>query len=213
MATLKAQTLISHDIINSIHQSSKYLVFGYTRKINENSHELVDYLCLLFFIERNDEWQSKNKHFIMENRRTVKRITNYGFQSMYLRNVVKLGVHIWCFRFIENGFEDVIGIYQGNKPLITKDRHTQNNNDAYFLKFKHRSFNHQPGIDINAYNCRGQDLVEMQLNFKNLTLSFKMNNSEDHIKTFHVQNTSYRAFVKLSQKDTQISLISYQHIH
>ena len=135
----------------------------------------------VIFIERDDEWQSMNKHFMVENGKTVKRITNYGFQSMYLRNVAKTGVLIWCFKFIENGFEDVIGIYPGNKPLITKDRQRQNNNYAYFLKFKHRSFNHQSGIDVNAYNCRGQDLIEMQLNFKDpnggiiLTLHVKIN--------------------------------------
>ena len=211
MARSTSPTLISRDIIKAIHHRNKHLVFGFIRKINKTSHELVNYLCLLFFVQRNDELELFSKHFNIQNKAIIRRVTNFGFQSIYFKNVAKTGIHIWKFKFIENGFEDSIGIYDARQPIAIRYHYRHNNKHACSLNFKYRSFNHEPGMELDAFNCFGQDLIEMRLNLKKLTLSFYLD-SEYHLKTYFIKNKSYRAFVKLSQINSAIKFLSYQYI-
>ena len=209
--------------LQQIPQRNKDLAFGYVKQ-NENANkstipDMIKYLCLIYLNQNKDEFDAENTNGnIKINGNTV---IGSGWNAMctYLRNIVSDGVHVWRFKF---GFEtnyyvgDMIGIISNDEELTLYSyfNGSGSGSDAYGFAVAGRLTNRQ-GKEYGR-KCKINDIIEMQVDFNELTLSYKINQT-DYGKAFDIKPGEYRAAITLylfsgSEKNCY-TLMSYQHIY
>lgn len=215
-------SLFCRDRIKSIHRNNKLLVFGFIREhdkvTNQNTPQLANYLCLLFMVETDDQWSTDSKckhHSIKINGKTAKRMTEYGYKSAYLSNRVSSGIHIWTFKYVNIGYYDKIGIHSTTDKL-TVGFDLDSGHDAYAFAFGGGSLKEREilrygsGGGIAGYYNRNGDIIEMTLNFNQLSLSYRVN--EVYCFRKSIKKGTYVAGMTFSDKDVEVELMSYQRV-
>ena len=206
--------------LEQIPQRNKDLAFGYVKE-NEKSNKwtipsMIKYLCLIYLNQNRDEFDPKNTNEKIKIDGLT--ITALGTNTIatYLRNVVSEGCHIWRFKCGSKSdwtIGDKIGIISNHAPIAL---------DHYFQQFGVQSYGFAVAgklIGGSAYGrrCEIDDVIEMSVNFNDLTLSYKINDC-DYGKAFDIEAGEYRATISLfapiwSHPNSCYTLISYQHIH
>ena len=221
--------------LNNIPQRNKDLVFGYVKECEKQNKpsipSMIKYLCLVYLNVDKDKFDAKNTHEMIEREDDgiSRQEGYYGACSSFLENIMDKGVHIWTFQCdYLCDTEDVIGIRK-----INADSNTPFRLDGHFYIDGEDDEEKVVGYgfillgsltnptDVNEYgadygepcydNWNG-GILEMKLDFNNLTLSYKMG-GVDYGKAFDIEQTKYKAAVTLDTSKALLSLLSYQHIY
>ena len=214
--------------LQQIPQRNKDLAFGYVKE-NEKAHkssipDMIKYLCLIYLNQNKDLFDAQNTHKHIKIEGNTITPSKIGSLSSYLRNIVSKGIHVWR---IKCGYEtnysigDMIGIIQNEKPLkLSTYFVTTSKSPAY--GFGVAGILNQPctiftGARNYGCKCTVNDIVEMKVDFNELTLSFKINEN-DYGKAFDIKPGEYRAAITLysyarSVGNSCYTLISYQHTY
>ena len=229
-------------VIREISQRNKDLTFGYLKekeKENKSNYtQLIKYLILSYSNTR-DEFDPEATHKDLAiNKNYVSLNTQVNFMgNSYLKNTVNTGNHVWKFKYLvdyENCYEDeddyieaIIGIWKtksDNPSLDASIDDTDNDNvsTGYFIRSDGRKSNPEDNWDdqivVPGMEITNGDIVEMRLDFKELTLTFKIN-QEFKMQFTDIENTAYRAAVsfftqngsgKLDITELGLTLMSYQ---
>ena len=213
--------------LQEIPQRNKDLAFGYTRKC-EKQHQssipaMIKYLCLVYLNQNKDKFDPDDisKNVTIDGNSINNHITDDVVSSTYLINIVCRGTHIWRFRCnrpsvgnVGDGINDMIGI-------LTNDAERQT--DGYFDDFpgeKGIGYGFATDGRLNEPKnalwgkCYGRvcgidDIIEMKLDFNELTLSYKIN-EKCYGKAFDIEQNEYRAVVCMAGKNASWTLMYYQ---
>ena len=219
---------LKHSKLQQIPQRNKDLAFGYVNKSEKANKStipsMIKYLCLVYLNQNKDEFDEENTHKdIKIDGNTVKAL-KCGIKCTYLRNLVSTGVHQWRFKCgctTEYPLGDIIGIIRINDKSLPLD--------VYFDCAKKRISAYAFGVagkvvgdgiesthgNIYGGKCEINDIIEMTLDFNELTLSYKINQI-DYGKAFDIIPGEYRAamtFFPTYPPNSCYTLISYQHIY
>ena len=209
---------------------------------NQIIPSMIKYLCLIYFNQTQDAFdqENTNTNLQIDDANTVilpSRIcindesTNglYEKENSYLQNVVSQGIHIWIFKQRNLEYStDMIGIRNiQHCPLPLTGWFDQCKEDEYrvlgyaYCLAGYKKELQSDGLHWNSVKpwgqeCKSGDKIQMTLNFQDLSLHFKLNDT-DLGKAFTIQRGSYRAAISLyddgmGSNPIEIELISYQHI-
>eukprot|EP01084_Bolivina_argentea_P167053 289998_1 len=206
----------------AIGQEYQDTVFGYIR-INKNIvqpiPQPIKHLSLLYYYE-SDQWDPQSTHKTIKiNGNTAQKVKGTFFSNSYLTNVIKDAEHIWKFKvnFNKQSMRCLqIGIWK------TKFRNAETDdypNDGWYGYDVISGWISDPNSDEGWYavsvntgvTAENGDIVEMRVNFKSLSLSYKI--GDDIIHAFKIENTAYRATISLSQMNQKVTLLSYQKVY
>lgn len=231
--------------LQQIPQRNKDATFGYVKECEQNYHQIVPsmikYLILVYFNQNRDGFDDKHTHSKMQiDGNLVKLHMSTGMGSnmnvnSYLQNVVSEGIHIWIFKPDNVNVCDVIGISNVEIGSLTLDGNIDDEVDssnncvagyAFILGGLRKLGKEYMINNLNSYSgyaqeCDADDIIQMKLDFNNLSLSYKINEI-DYGKAFDIKRGSYRAAVGVYDDNKKgsyrnavgvsIQLISYQHI-
>ena len=200
--------------LERIDQFQRDTVTGFIRSTtNKHIPEEIIHICMLFYalVDQFDPKCIDSKMIkINEETQSVK-IRGYGHPSAYLKNIVDSGHHKWKFRIVQRTSVMSIGIWRvqmnESPPLDTYFTYGHDKGYAYSL-----STGMSTAIcgaqSRTKYGVRGKDgdIVEMILDFDDLSLSFKVNGI-DFGKSHDVTQGKYRAAVHLIGKGDEIQFI------
>ena len=150
-----------------------------------------------------------------------------GIVHIYMRNVVKTGINIWRFKYIEEVFDDAdniwvkffkrskyssIGIFKSKHEMKRVSKIEDVN--GYWISFRESDgiFRPQQTIYNEWESIENGDLIDIRLDMNDLSLSIRINDKE-YIKMFDVEDTEYRAIVSVNLKTADWKFVSYQHIY
>eukprot|EP01084_Bolivina_argentea_P066714 121630_1 len=208
--------------LNTVPQRNKAVAFGFCReeeiKWNDSSNipQLIKYLCLLYLNQNKDEFDINNCHKDLKiNDNYIK--TDSNFRSCFLKNIVNKRKYIWKFQVNGSVFLGpcLIGIYNTKFEIINFDHFFDGGfgtiSTGYGLRLD--------GILTNPENssiwgkqtelkCQCGDIIEMILDFNDLTLCFKINNKQCTVK---IENGEYKAALTLCSGS--FTLLSYQELY
>ena len=214
--------------LNQIPQRNKDLAFGYVREEEKqyklSIHKMIKYLCLIYLNPNKDKF-NKNNTFtdIVININEIKfKYPDCSFGTSYLENIVKSGIHIWKYKCLTKKFngDEMIGIRDNNfKPLPLNRTFIFGGciNKPVGYGFHLRSgklTNPKTRKGYGPYygkKCVNGDIIEMTLDFNDLTLSYKINN-KNYGKAFDIKPGEYIASLSI-YKGACYSLIAYQKIY
>ena len=229
---LRFQTMIDlkRSQLQQIPQRNKDLAFGYVKnceEINNNSiPDMIKYLCLIFLNQNKDTFDNINTHdhaTINIHGNCVKkraRSTIWNFMDMansYLDNIVSKGIHIWQFQCNKPHQFDQIGIRNIDKKELLRVQGQFNqisHDDSTIIGYAFLLGGHITPFNIRyGQECRKDGIVEMKLDFNDLSLNFKIR-GVDFGKAFDIRQGRYRAVVGFldDYNERNVKLISYQHI-
>ena len=226
---------LKQSALNEIPQRNKDLAFGYITGCEKQTKslipEMIKYLCLLYFNQNTDKFDSKHTHQVLTVTIDGKSISNtkceYDYFNSYLENIVNHGINIWRVKCNYVSRNDMIGIRKMNccplklvgwfdesEKLTDCDSGSSlgygmfiggglTNPDNCFVN----------GRDDYAKSCEPSDIIEMKLDCNKYTLSYKINNNE-YGKAFDIDSSvKYRAAITLSSVFSSYTLVSYQNIY
>ena len=227
--------------VKDIPQRTKDLLNGYIRWIEQRLDDStiiaddIKYLCLLFFLNQNDEWNNHNINSLIsiDGNKAIMNIDWYhcGNVSIYLNNVVKHGKHVWLFRYIASHPQQrpkygTIGIHKISYHQNTTEHFANSSKlrdvlaTGYSLTTRGRLSNptnpHRSGREFYV-RILPNDMIEMILDFNQLTLSYIINGNDrgdESIAFGHVDECEYRAAVGMKINGNKVcgsgwELISY----
>lgn len=177
--------------------------------------QIIIHLCLLYFGAK-DEWSPCLCHRTIEiNSLCVMRIKDYGYKSVFLKNVVRDGIHIWKFKVLQCSFLE-LGI-----------AFTEQLRDRRLVCFGFSHLDGEKGIHFHkfcAYNryrsdeytfVKNSDVIGLKLNFHSGILSYSVNNIRIKDEAFVLYSMSlkyqYRVGLTLSNRGDKMKLMSYEH--
>ena len=149
-----------------------------------------------------------------EYTQTLTQVENARPSSSYLENIVDSGRHQWTFKIVERRGTVIIGIWrvlQNEQPPLghnfARGSYRQYRGYGYFVSKGLRT-DKNCGVSDSPYGvvCKDGDIVEMILDFDELSLSFKVNGT-DYGKCHDVKQDKYRAAVFLYEAGCKIQLL------
>lgn len=221
--------------LGKIPQRKKDLVFGFIKEVyaNENKHvpNMVKFMALIYYHTKNDSFDGAHTNGTLDiEKDCVKQphqeLLDPSLMITYLKNIASNGTHIWRFqnnntttndadmlgiKNIESelrltGYFDAKGASEGYALFMGGliRRQTENNDNWDFL-------------ETWGNGCIIKDsIVEMKLDFNDLSLSFKIERKNDEAtigKAYNIKKGSYRAVVAVHGDSYKcMTLLSYQHI-
>eukprot|EP01084_Bolivina_argentea_P289424 496999_1 len=201
--------------LQKIQVRDKCLFDGYIRN-NCNimiPSEIVK-ICLLFYvlIEQWDE-KCKSKDIRIDGDTIEKIKTHISWQrSAYLSNTATEGIHCWRFKIDQySGNWTMLGVWKIKcKPMVPEKFCTANYHSTYAYIISKGSKTVDGGNEYSyGIECKNGDVVEMELDLKQLTLSYKVND-KDYSVAYEIEKASYKAVATLVGSGSKITLLSYQ---
>ena len=192
---------------------NKCLVFGYcrieTKKCNIISPipMLVKYNCLFFANPNKDEFYDKCKDEFYDTF-TLNGKEEGIFYQILGRNVVKKFTHQWKFKCIKPATTwNEIGLQSETNPELSSDCSWCSGRDL-----KDESF---IGEKIIQYTIQDGDIIEMNLNCLDWTLSFKISSKKKQMYSAEISVPSGEYRVNISVityilDDASFKMLSYQ---
>ena len=183
---------------------------------------MIKYLCLVYLNQNKDEFDPNNTNDkIKIDGMTVTAIGCGVSLATRLKNIVNTGCHIWRFKCgskSECGIGDIIGIIS-NDISFAPNHYFGSFTGSYGFAV---AGNLQGALDQAVTNgnyarrCEMGDILEMTVDFNELTLSYKINDI-DYGKAFDIKCGEYRAEISMFafswEPKSCYTLTSYQHIY
>lgn len=198
-----------------LHNNKKFILCFIKRIFKElgprNLPRLIVQLCLNFFNENEDEWDTRHVHSstVIQDSCVRKIQPRLCYNSIFLKNIAKSGIHTWIFRIIDCGRPWIlIGIEPASNKVKTCHglRYKSGNRQTICQRFSESVTSYSITTVIVSQN----DLIEMRVDFHCLTVAFFQN--KILVSEVEIQSDAYRAGVSLSSLDSAIELIGYQHV-
>ena len=206
--------------LHKIDQKRKDTVYGYIRndKLLKDTKipEAVILICIIFFGRGCDEfdpkWKGKTMTLSKENRRVEYHAG--PMSSIYCKKIIESGYHEWKFKIIKTGNAGsnfTLGLWRcsddKDPPLST-----------YFTSGKDQGFGFSldgakktrasDGCSSDKYGAKvlTGDIVTMMVDFNDLSLCFKVNETF-YGKSHDITKDKYRAAMFMSFKDRIVEIM------
>ena len=214
--------------LEQIPDRNKDLTFGYVKgceKANKSViPEMIKYLCLIYLNQNKDEFDKNHCHESLNiDGNTIQNTDDGGARSCMLTNIAIKGVHIWIFQCNKGAFGadcDVIGIIRQQEnsdeewDLYLDTYFDENETNAYGFGGQGSLTDPEDSNHWGEYygtKCQNGWIIEMKLDFNNLTLSYKLND-DDCGKAFDIESGEYKAAITVYE-ESKYTLLSYQMIY
>eukprot|EP01084_Bolivina_argentea_P082877 150058_1 len=214
--------------LNKVPSRNKDLVFGFMRKKEHEWNndilipQLMRYLSLLYFNPNKDEFDVKYTHpNIEQNNYCITNKDVFLNPTSYLTNIVNKRKHIWRFKINEYDEEIAIGIhnskFERGRLGCYFDNTIQDESKTptgYGISLDGRMTNANNPTEWGQRTqiiCLEDDIIEMILDFNELTLSYKVNDRQ-YNSVFDIIEGKYRASVTLCRLSS-VTLLSYQDFY
>eukprot|EP01084_Bolivina_argentea_P209045 356180_1 len=224
-----AQTFFQN--LNNVNDQSKLIVYGYLRefqndtfyeisKLNPyyNVPEIVQNICLIYY-HAYDKWDSQyiaKVHTLNEENQCIEHTGETSYRSSFCSTIVDYGKYHWKFKIKhipESGGWMVIGIWKtismSKPPTNTYFTEGDSYKSGYGYVIPYAWItNATGGGKGGAYGveCKSGDIVDMFLNFDDLTLKYSVNDKDMGV-AFNITNTPYRAAIFTCDKGSAVELL------
>ena len=181
------------------------------RVLKHDIPEEVICICMLFYAlcDRFDpNCISRNVEFDA-SRQIIKHDAICNLTSCYLENIVKFGRQKWKFKILRCTVAMLIGIVKMHKnehPPVDMNFAHNSCGYAYNVSDGKRSVGRDVLSTTYGIKCVDGDVVEMNLDFYDLSLSFKVN-GKDYGKSHSVEQREYRAAVCMIGLGDEIQIL------
>ena len=204
--------------VKEINPKRKSTVYGFVRKQYENDvPDGVILICLLFYGYYSDKWDKDNMPKCLqldEDKAMLTHMndTNTGEGvSAYLTEKVSSGVHAWKFKVIKCAYDQFttmhVGLWDVNKNDGKPPINSVFKEQGYaFATSKGQKWTSPGGYVDWGQKCPDGTIIDMTVNFDDLSLSF-MINGRDYYKSHNIKPGTYRAAVYLYCNKDSIQLI------
>ena len=206
---------------------SKFLVFAYMNEHQRilfasdcannpyyNIPEIVINICLLYFHIAEDKWDqdSIGDNININGNRIDK--NDVGYQTAYLHNIVSFGVHSWRFKINTIGYyKTLLGILKKSRSSLQLNSPFTSRMDAGYAYILGSGSITDPHTIYSAHarypQCYSGDIIEMILDFNDLSLSYKINGIDQGKVFQNIQHTEYRAAITFSNHGDSVTLLYY----
>ena len=209
-------------IVSKIPEENRRLVRVYILKAFDelqyrNLPEIILYLCLIFFNPNLDEWSQQNCHPSIQIKGFVVSIKDSWnccvYESVFLKNIASVGIHIWKFRINLKHSAILIGI-----EAVTYDPETSicyGLCDNCAKTYCHRFVLWDVPVVETTTSIQSKDIIEMRLNLVQKMLFYYKNGFV--VNKQRICFNKYRAVVTLSagyeNASAGVELMSYQNIY
>ena len=174
----------------------------------------IIHVCMLFYAlyDRFDSKCISSKMELNEETQSVMKIGDNKPVSAYLENITQSGLNKWKFKIVRRTGSMIIGVWRvtyNNDPMV----------DTCFTLGGNRGYGYSvntakitdveygwPTASRYGVKCRSGDVVEMVLNFYDLSLSFKVNGT-DYGEAHRIKPDKYRAAVFMHQIGDEIQIL------
>lgn len=204
--------------------------FGYVKEYENKNNQIIPsiikYLCLVYFNQTQDGFDDDNTNKNLKIDRNLMKLqmddgSSYKNVNSYLQNIVFGGIHIWKFAHNCVSDADMIGIRNidiGPLPLDGKFDEVATNDSVSGYAFSLGGI--CKGEEKYGSKCEDGDIIDMILNFENLSLRYKINDVDccwyvnRNVNAFDIVKGRYKAVVSIYADGgaCTIQLMSYQHI-
>eukprot|EP01084_Bolivina_argentea_P101617 182151_1 len=206
-----------HYGLQHIEMKNKLLVIGYCRQVIMKKHKMyipsgiINY-CIVYTYLFHDKFDSQNigtYHTLNGNVITCIN-QHYTYSSSFLTNTVingEQGTGTWRFKIKSKDCGNImLGIWKtkSGRRAPTNIRFWMNNN-GYGYKVGYGQDHKYKHYGIC---CKQNDIILMSLDMNNLTLSFKVNNTDYGILS-KVDKANYKAAVYMGRNGQSCEFISY----
>lgn len=205
--------------LKKIEQSRKDAVFGYIRnnqlKDKEFPKEII-LICILFFGKEIDsfdpKWKGAGMTLSNDNRRVEYK--NSGMQSLYCKKIVESGYHEWKFKVVQTktyGGYFTFGLWRCSKnknpPLNTYFTKGANQGYGYSVDAAKKSrITNGSCSEPFGVLAKSGDIVEMMVDFEQLTLCWKVN-GESYGKSHDITQDKYRAAIYMGYSNKIVEIM------
>lgn len=207
---------------------------------------MIEHLCLIYMNQNKDGFDTKETNSKMNifdgNCIEVKKFPRMNIElktmtvNSYLENIAENGIHIWRIKCKQMGVSSgMFGIrnieistlrqYGDFDEISNAKKASVGGYSVYLAGLKKEITNNgcewkNGGLPKEfAKGCVTNDIIEMTVNFRTLSLYYKINN-DDYGKAFDIKQGRYRAVVGLSMwcpiwnrpSNVELELLSYQYI-
>ena len=212
-----------------IDDETKHLINGYIRNIQQTLSRLnnfyvinINQICALYYFIQYDKWNMKwkTKQWQISGDTISTPSTGFfGWQSIFLTNIVHQGQHDWKFKIKEDNDTIIIGIWNmQNDPmnLVVADFDYLGKTESTAYAFDvdraelniHDARNQWTGRNSYGVACKKGSIIEMHLDLDNLQLSFTIDNKY-YGKAFDIKKAKYIACISCYSNDNILQLLSY----
>ena len=194
--------------------------------------DLIIYICLAFYYELA-EWDIKYKSKGLQIKNTIITTTSYSYQTACLSTICN-GQYNYYWKFMieqtidkvhTDPWNNLFGIWKINKQItnineLTDACFTDENGSGYAFissvaKLTDASvegdycINGETDGELTKYAqpCVAGDIIEMYLDLKQLTLSYKINGKDYGIAFKDIEQTEYRAAIWVGGEGSAIKLL------
>eukprot|EP01084_Bolivina_argentea_P209043 356177_1 len=202
---------------NNVNNKSKLIVYGYLREFQNNTFgeiskinpyynmpQIVENICLIYYY-LYDKWDSQyiaKVHTLNEKNQCIEHTGEPFYQSSFCSTIADCGKYHWKFKIKhvpkQHGWI-VIGIWKTmskrKPPIHTYFTEGDSYDSGYgYVVTEANITNASGGGRGGSYGvtCKSGDIVDMLLNFDNLTLKYSVNDKDMGI-AFLITNTPYKA--------------------
>ena len=208
---IEMATSVKIQDIKKIQQSRKDTVYGYIRRQKSLKYERIPtgiiYICILFYGNFTDEfdpeWKGKTMDLSKNNKR-VRYDPTGDFESIFCKKIIESGYHEWKFKVIKPGTEGpymMMGLWRCSKDKEppTTTYFTNGKNQGYGYSVANATLSQIDNGCTSTSNpygvvIREGDIVEMIVDFDDLSLSWKVN-GKSYGKSHDITKDKYRAAI------------------
>ena len=195
------------------------IIYGYIRKYSDNDLPLdIMGICVSYFSGDPDEWDPIwiNVYVKLKG----KSIINKGLSktTSFCKRIVECGHHEWKFKIKNISGEMIFGIwkvYQTAIPAFISGEnfmYTRSGNYGFSARNGKisESYGYYDGYKYKQYakKCEKGAIIEMILDFNQLTLNFKIN-GKDYGVSHYIQKGQYRAAVYMCLEGDRVDLLRH----
>ena len=208
-------------------QRDKDIVSGYIRNMQlslptnnpfYNIPQIVNVLCALYSVNY-DEWDeqcSGPNYEISEDGHIITMTKDECEETAFMKQIINnKGKYHWKFKLTDNpkGYRILLGIFKQkcDPKLHIKKFLTSTINSAYTIDLNSGwiMFHDKIEDSVKRYmdRCKKDDILDMYLNFNDLTLSFALNGENKGVAFKGIDNCQYRVAVWMFGQHSQIEYI------
>ena len=195
--------------------TKEYLISGYIREFETISKTLIpkeiNAICLMYY--QFEQWDADCIHEDYEINENILIKKKSSMTTAFLSNIMDKGKHHWRFQIETPDGEAIdIGIFKeecDSKRCIDSYPGKQANEAYMFSTSGHVNTYNEANAWYKQYGkkCKSGDIIDMVLDFDDLSLSFSINDKSYGKAHENIEITQYRAAVYLYTANHKIELL------